>query len=1229
MSVFSNNQLLNVNDVFGLQFQNLQQQLTDFGRVVAQQQQVIMQLLQNQQQPVNTVQWPSLPPPQAFQSQVNQQTSKPRKQKGTNPIPGAPPAKRNAQSNSRKRTPKNITLGNFLPNSIQKGSNKKKVHFTNKNSKQAAQKQKGDKKQKAIPQQQTKKAQTTTVKKVNPSQPLLPSSVNIELANRFLPLSSDLPEDDVIANLVEKQQRPANTTTAAATNPDTDAPVVTKVVPAQSKRNNKNKKKKKNNKIQDNLRITLTPGQSRIVTKVSEKNTNDSSNVKETSKIPRYFDRPHLKAQQIEHWLKNVAHVEAVQNDEVITASQGAASHVDRLVDFAAKTAFSYDQLTRALFEVQVWLFFLDLGTREHEPHWANEVTLAARSKEDARIRQFCEKRLLKINSDIERIRNEIAIISAQHDFKEQDGYEAIMFEYMNYALSKVRRHNELRMKTAKTERAESVAWDKFLTVANPAQVSLAQLVKAQLAKYRAKKIRHEERAVHATPEVDMLPKALPSLRLNFNLDKESMTEEDIKDVRKSMDDITREYRLKATELYIRSAKIELDYQATRITHLIEGSVLDPSQGQDNEANKLFEVFTKVHHCQTAAKAQKASLHLKDRFSKVEAPDPKDTEPMPIPKIDAPTVINQSTLTLTDAEYLILKKGPRFILNDPKRAAVRKIQELQQTYEKIRSHSSDRGWILPAAQLNTFIEALTIELDKIHEISKPSKDLKICRSLEKKLKDSNTILRKTDKSKVFHLGKADDYEEKAKQYMIKTKAYDCLGDNNPLQGLISETNSMLKGLLSGKHISFRLFRRLYVEESKAELAHLYFLPKAHKAGTPLRPIVAGLKSPTIEISRWLDSILRPLFDRLAKETSILNGVELIDLLERWSHQNLKSQTQFVTMDVSDLYTMVPQEGGIQAIKKMLRVFHIDQIQEVKTSTILLLARYVMKNNYFVYGNCYYKQIRGGAMGSPLTLTISNAYMYFFQTPIVKWVQHGNGIYCRYIDDIFIAANTTHELLEGLVQHWNRIDENIKLTADISQSVNFLDVAIANLNGVLQTSVFHKPSHEPYFLPYDSTHAMFIKRNIPKAAIIRAIRYSSELMEFSKEETHITVSLLLNGYPLRTIQRQYEIAFNEMKCAWPNIDNYREIRHIFLAHFFEKDNKIHEKEINFDIEMIFHFSYCHGMEKFAASFHEKWNEILGQFAITNIKPIVGFRNCESLQQKLVKKKPSKALITVQN
>jgi hypothetical protein len=89
------------------------------------------------------------------------------------------------------------------------------------------------------------------------------------------------------------------------------------------------------------------------------------------------------------------------------------------------------------------------------------------------------------------------------------------------------------------------------------------------------------------------------------------------------------------------------------------------------------------------------------------------------------------------------------------------------------------------------------------------------------------------------------------------------------------------------------------------------------------------------------------------------------------------------MDVTDLYTMIPQEGGATAIKRLLEVSGLKQIDGVKKEIILALTRFVMSNNYFCFDRSYYRQIRGGVMGSPLTLTVANAYMYFVERPIAK------------------------------------------------------------------------------------------------------------------------------------------------------------------------------------------------------------------------------------------------------
>ncbi|CAF4750222.1 unnamed protein product, partial [Rotaria sp. Silwood2] len=60
----------------------------------------------------------------------------------------------------------------------------------------------------------------------------------------------------------------------------------------------------------------------------------------------------------------------------------------------------------------------------------------------------------------------------------------------------------------------------------------------------------------------------------------------------------------------------------------------------------------------------------------------------------------------------------------------------------------------------------------------------------------------------------------------------------------------------------KALERFQKEQKKdAELPHLYYNPKDHKVGEPLRPIVSGMKSPTQKISAFLDQIIRSIFDR--------------------------------------------------------------------------------------------------------------------------------------------------------------------------------------------------------------------------------------------------------------------------------------------------------------------------------------------------------------------------------
>ena len=75
---------------------------------------------------------------------------------------------------------------------------------------------------------------------------------------------------------------------------------------------------------------------------------------------------------------------------------------------------------------------------------------------------------------------------------------------------------------------------------------------------------------------------------------------------------------------------------------------------------------------------------------------------------------------------------------------------------------------------------------------------RLVKRLRHKPKLSNIVLQKTDKSKVFHLGKPEHYQKKSDEYMEKTQAYKCLGTNDPLRELIHRTNRYLLDLRLAK-----------------------------------------------------------------------------------------------------------------------------------------------------------------------------------------------------------------------------------------------------------------------------------------------------------------------------------------------------------------------------------------------------------------------------------------------
>ena len=145
----------------------------------------------------------------------------------------------------------------------------------------------------------------------------------------------------------------------------------------------------------------------------------------------------------------------------------------------------------------------------------------------------------------------------------------------------------------------------------------------------------------------------------------------------------------------------------------------------------------------------------------------------------------------------------------------------------------------------------------------------------------------------------------------------------------------------------------------------------------------------------LDRSIRPIFDQHVQQTTILDGVQFIRRLELYVQLGLlKPTTHLCTCDVTDLYTMLPQEESIDILNKFLLHFNYYNVKKMSLQAIEQLARIVLTENVFIYEDRYYRQVIGGAMGSPFTLTLANIFMWHWEQQFVEHQRQKNELYGR-------------------------------------------------------------------------------------------------------------------------------------------------------------------------------------------------------------------------------------------
>jgi len=198
-------------------------------------------------------------------------------------------------------------------------------------------------------------------------------------------------------------------------------------------------------------------------------------------------------------------------------------------------------------------------------------------------------------------------------------------------------------------------------------------------------------------------------------------------------------------------------------------------------------------------------------------------------------------LPLSSEQMAFLDYGLKYVPPCQSRLSRKSINEIiEQEYTKLHKRisdnlynycitSSDQRAIDHFTSLKQLLQQLYTTPLQPRLANRVQYNHRMVKSIRHRLQQANIIVRPTDKSKVFYFASKSDFERKAQEYMTRTNAYEEIPDGTcPLADDLQAVSKLLDSLFKNGRISRNQYKQMQPNIHQLELAHLYFIPKAHK-----------------------------------------------------------------------------------------------------------------------------------------------------------------------------------------------------------------------------------------------------------------------------------------------------------------------------------------------------------------------------------------------------------------
>ena len=228
------------------------------------------------------------------------------------------------------------------------------------------------------------------------------------------------------------------------------------------------------------------------------------------------------------------------------------------------------------------------------------------------------------------------------------------------------------------------------------------------------------------------------------------------------------------------------------------------------------------------------------------------------------------------------------------------------------------NWIPPvqsSVALESYLENVKLALAEV-KITKPKYNLSYHEhKAVQELKNNTAInIKRADKGSTTELLNRSEKIQEAQVQLNNRDHYKPLA-KPMVEDTLLRVNEIVTQLHQGKHIDDMTKKRLSQTPHPPRIPIFHTLTKIHKPKPVGRPTISGCSGPTERISSIVDRLLQPI--AIKQKSYLKDTTDFINFIEK---TKVSHDTILVSMDVTSLYTNIPQEEGINTVCKAYNRF---------------------------------------------------------------------------------------------------------------------------------------------------------------------------------------------------------------------------------------------------------------------------------------------------------------------